>query len=66
MGAAPGLTLLVVSGATLPCGAGVSHSGGSSLQVSVVVVHGLSCPTICGNFLDWGWNLCPLHRQADS
>ena len=28
-------------------------SGFSSL------VHGLSCPMICGNFLDQGLNLCP-------
>ena len=27
----------------------------------VVVVHGLSCSTACGIFLDQGLNLCPLH-----
>ena len=33
---------------------------------SVVVVHGLSCSTACGIFLDQGSNLCPLHWQSDS
>ena len=33
---------------------------------SVVVAHGLSCSTACGNFPDQGLNLCPLHWQADS
>ena len=33
---------------------------------SVVVVHGLSCSTACGIFLDQGSNPCPLHWQADS
>ena len=32
----------------------------------VLVVHGLSCPTACGIFLDQGSNSCPLHCQADS
>ena len=32
----------------------------------VVVVHGLSCSTACGIFLDQGLNPCPLHYQADS
>ena len=26
---------------------------------------GLSCPRVCGLFLDQGSNLCPLHRQVD-
>ena len=40
---------------------------------SVVVVrellvgaHGLSCPEACGILPDKGWNLCPLHWQANS
>ena len=33
---------------------------------SVVVEHGLCCPTACGIFLDQELNLCPLHPQADS
>ena len=35
-------------------------------RASVVVVHGLSCSTVCGIFLDQGSNPCPLHWQADS
>ena len=34
-------------------------------QASVVVVHGLSCPTPCGIFPDQGSNPCLLHWQAD-
>ena len=33
---------------------------------ALVVVYWLSCPAACGIFLDQGWNLCPLHWQADS
>ena len=33
---------------------------------SVVAVHGLSCSTACGIFLDEGLNLCPLNWQLDS
>ena len=33
---------------------------------SVVVVHGLSCPTAWEVFPERGSNLCPLHWQADS
>ena len=33
---------------------------------SVVVVHGLSCFTACGIFLDQVSNLCLLHWQVDS
>ena len=32
----------------------------------VVVAHWLSCSKACGIFSDQGWNLCPLHWQADS
>ena len=30
------------------------------------MVHGLSCPTVCGICLDQGQKLCPLHWQEDS
>ena len=33
---------------------------------SVVAVHGLSCPVVCGAFQNQGSNPCPLHWQADS
>jgi len=33
---------------------------------SIVVAHGLSCPTSCGIFPDPGLKLCLLHWQADS
>ena len=33
---------------------------------SVVVTHGLSCPTACGILPDQGSNPCLLHWQADS
>ena len=29
----------------------------------MAVVHGLSCSTACGIFVDQGLNLCPLHWQ---
>ena len=34
-------------------------------QASAVVVHSLSFPVVCGIFLDWGLNPCPLHWQVD-
>ena len=50
-----------------------SHRGGFSCadqtlaaRVSVAVAHGLSCSESYEIFLDQGWNLCPLHWQADS
>ena len=33
---------------------------------SVVMVHGLNCPSACGIFLDQGSNPCSLHWQMDS
>ena len=33
---------------------------------SVVVVHGLGCPSACGIFPGQGLNPCPLHWQSDS
>ena len=41
-------------------------STSSTVQASVVVVHGLICPPACGIFLDQGLNPCPLHWQLDS
>ena len=41
-------------------------STGSRRAGSVVVAHGPSCSAACGIFPDPGWNLCPLHWQADS
>ena len=32
---------------------------------SVAVAHGLSCPMVCGIFLDQGLNTRPLHWQTD-
>ena len=69
-----GLSLVVVSGATLCCGAQPSHCWGFSccgarapgVRASVVVAHGLSCSDACGIFPHQGSNPCPLHRQADS
>ena len=38
----------------------------SRAWASVVVVHRLSWPTVCGIFPDQGLNPCPLHWQEDS
>ena len=46
--------------ASLLWGTGSRHAG------SVIVAHGPSCSTACGNFPDQGSNPCPLHWQADS
>ena len=37
-----------------------------TVVASLVVVHRLSCLTAYKIFPNLGWNLCPLHRQADS
>ena len=37
-----------------------------SMQASVIVAQGPSCPIAHGIFPDQGLNPCPLHRQADS
>ena len=34
-------------------------------RASAVLVHSLSFPVVCGIFLDWGLNPCPLHWQVD-
>ena len=44
----------------------VAEQGLSSAWVSVAMVHGLSCPTVCGVFPNQGSNLCPLDWQEDS
>ena len=36
------------------------------VRASVGAAHGLSCPTVCGIFLDQGSNPFPLHKQVDS
>ena len=53
---------------------GASHCGGFSCcrawapgcMGSVFVACGLSCPVVCGIFLDQGSNPCPLHWQVES
>ena len=60
--AAPGLS--GCARAFSRCGAQASHGCDFLLQsrdCSVIVAHGLSCPTACGIFLDQGLNPCPLH-----
>ena len=66
------LGLHCCAGATLHCGARVSHCGGFSCcgaqavgaQASVVVAHGVSCSMACGIFLYQGSNTCPcIGRQ---
>ena len=56
----------------LSIGAGWAGFGGCGMWAqqfqfmgSVIVAHGLSCPTECGIFLDHGLNPCPLYWQAD-
>ena len=44
----------------------VAEQGLSSAWVSVAVVHGLSCPMVCGIFPNQGSNLYPLDWQEDS
>ena len=47
-------------------GGGFSCCGAQALGVwvSIVVVHGLSCPVACGVLPGQGLNPCPLHWQA--
>ena len=46
---------------------GLSSCGSRALERrSVVVMHRLSCSTVCGIFPDRGLNLFPLQWQADS
>ena len=69
-----GLSLVAASGghSSLRCAALslsrplLLRSTGSRHAGSVVVAHGPSCSAACGIFPDQGWNLCPLHWQADS
>ena len=42
------------------------QSLGSRVWASVVVAHGLRCPTACGIFSNQGWNPCPLNWQTGS
>lgn len=63
-----GLSLVVVSGATLRSGAWASMAVASLVEEnrtqragSVAVVHGFSFPAACGVFPDQGPNPCLLH-----
>ena len=47
-----------------PCGA--SLCSGFSLGSRGSRGSRPTCPTVCGIFLDQGWNLCPLRWQTDS
>ena len=47
-----------------PCGASLAGAPGCS--ASAVAVPRLRFPMAGRNFLDQGWNPCPLHWQADS
>ena len=44
----------------------VVASGGSRVQVSVVMLHRPSCPTACGILPDKESNLCPMDWQVDA
>ena len=57
---------LVVQGLLIVGASLVAEHGHLSLQASVVVVHGLSCPAACGIFADLGLNPYSLHWQTDS
>ena len=46
--------------------ASIVAASGPQSTGSIVVVHGLSCFTACGIFLDQGSNPCLLHWQVDS
>ena len=74
-GVAHGLSLVAQSGTTLPWGAqlliavvslAVDGAEALGVQVSVVVSHGLSCPSACRIFLDQESNPSHLHCQVDS
>lgn len=56
----PGLLSVRCSGSSH--GRGVSYCGAWALgtQTSAVAAHRLSCPVVCGLFLDQGSNICPL------
>ena len=64
---------LLIAVASLGWSTGSRCAGFSSCSMhalecvgSIDVVHGLSCSTACGIFLDQGLNSCPLHWQVDS
>ena len=67
-----GYFLVVACGLPIEAGSLPAQHGLQGLQqlqlvvMGSVVSHGLCCPTACGIFLDLGWNLCPLHWQANS
>ena len=43
--------------------ASLGRAQAPGVWASVVVIHGLSCPTACGIFPNQGSNLCPLYWQ---
>ena len=48
-------------------GVWTSHRGGSFVEEETGFrVRGLSCPTVCGIFVDQGSHTCPLYWQVDS
>ena len=68
-----GCSLVVVRGLLIAVASLVAEHGLQACRLqklqqeaSGVVMHGPSCFTACGIFLDRGSNLCPLHRQAVS
>ena len=58
-------SLVVVHGLLVVVASLVTKHGWNSTD-SVVEMHQLSCPKVCGIFPDQGSKLCPLHWQADS
>ena len=58
-----GLSLVAVRGFLLAVASLVSEHRHLGSRASIVVVHGLSCSTACGIFLDQGSS--PCHLQAD-
>ena len=62
--ASRGYSLVAVRGLLIAVASVVAEQRLYSAQASVdsvIVVHGLSCPTTCEIFLDRGSNLCLLH-----
>ena len=62
---AAAVTLSLCLGCSLPLLLLLGNTGSRVLAQSWGNT-GLSCSTACEIFLHQGWNLCPLHWQADS
>ena len=62
------LSLVEASKGYSSCSVQAFHHSSLSLRSvgSIVMAHGLCCSSACEIFLEHGWNLCPLHWQADS